>query len=595
MLIGTRGWALKFGPPGIRSLAEPVLACLLTVLSTAALAQQAPPPQPVPKFTVRTDLVMVPIVVLRHRNPWRQLLLHGDLDEHVAGLTKDDFELEEDGQPKPIASFEEILSPSYQVRRITPPPGVFTNEVASNGPISMVVILLDLINTPYFYQEETKRKLLEYLQHDYRGDRPTMLAALHPDGLRILHDFTTDPQVLATIVRRLGSNLEHDPTLDNPVEPDNGHYIAKQIDIQQEYQAIEKEFSASYMSRASREAYAQRLQSERLESVFQELQQLAHALSALRGMKTLVWTTGGFILSYNMDSKSQRLVDEYEHTLKLFSASGVTVYPIDTILETYNPAFSSPALQGSQVRTPMSRPGSVQIVQNFMDISQRTGGDYCLLRKDPDLCFRKAMEYASQYYLLTYYAQPSETVRWRKIHVVVHGENLRVRARSGYYSGVSGDPEQRRKSDIAQAVATPVEYLGLPISVRWTSSSEESAIRTAGNAAPAAEQRLQQRRKRSFVLGIDATTLAVDAADRNHIKLDIMVVALDRNGKLLTGLTQQIEMRPSATGLERLRTTGFAYSNAIEVPPDASKVRFIVRDDLSERIGTVSAFIEAQS
>jgi hypothetical protein len=138
---------------------------------------------------------------------------------------------------------------------------VFTNEIVSDSPVSMVVILLDLINTPYFYQEAAKGKLLEYLQRDFHGDQPTMLVALHPDGLRILHDFTTDPQVLARLVRRLGSHLERDPKLDNQVETEFSHSIAEEIDIKKEYDAIEKEFLADYTGLdAGREAYAQQLQ-----------------------------------------------------------------------------------------------------------------------------------------------------------------------------------------------------------------------------------------------------------------------------------------------------------------------------------------------
>ncbi len=571
---------------GIRNLAKPVLACLLTVLSTAMMAQQASPPQSAPKFRVRTELVTVPVVVLRQGSTFRQLHIRGWLDEHVTGLTKDDFEIEEDGQPKPIASFEEITSSSLAIKPAAPP-GVFTNEIVSDGPVSMVVILLDLINTPYFYQEAAKEKLLEYLQRDFRGDQPTMLVALHPDGLRILHDFTTDPQLLVKLVRRLGSKVEHDPKLDNQTETEFSHSIAGEIDIQKEYDAIEKEFLANY---TGRDRYAQQLLRDRLERTFLELQQLSQALSAVRGMKTLAWVTGGFMLSYNMDSRDRRLVDQHAHTLKTLSAAGIAVYPIDTVLETVNPAFTSP-----QSRYPVVRAGNVQIVQNFMDISQRTGGDYCLLRKDPDLCFRKAVDYSSRYYMLSYYAQPAETARWRKIHVKVHGANLQVRARSGYFSGgADDDPEQRRKSDIAQALATPVEYRGLPITVRWTASGKEPIAKTAGNAAPSGEPQLQRRHMQSFLLEINPAALTVDAADNNHIKLDFVAVALDPNGNILADLTQQLDLHPSAPELERLRREGFAYANAVWVSPHTSKVRFIVRDYFNERIGTVSAPIEAQ-
>jgi VWFA-related protein len=467
---------MRFGPVGMGNLPKPVLACLLTAFSTAMMAQQASPPQSVPKFKVRTELVTVPVVVLRQGSPFRQLHIRGWLDEHVTGLTKEDFEIEEDGRPKPIASFEEITTSNLPIKH-TAPPGVFTNEIVSDGPVSMVVILLDLINTPYFYQRAAKGKLLEYLQREFHGDQPTMLVALHPDGLRILHDFTTDPQLLAKLVRRLGGNVERDPKLDNQVETEFSHSIAGEIDIKKEYDAIEKEFLANY---TGPDLYAQQLLRDRLETTFLELQQLSQALSAVRGMKTLVWATGGFMLSYRMDFREQRIVDEYIQTLKLLSAAGIAVYPIDTVLETVNPAFTSP-----QSRYPVPRAGNVQITQNFMDITQRTGGDYCSLRKDPDLCFQKAVDYSSRYYMLTYYAQSAETARWRKIHVKVRGANLQVRARSGYFSGVADDdPEQRRKLDIAQAFATPVEYRGLPISVRWTASVKEPITETAGNAAP---------------------------------------------------------------------------------------------------------------
>jgi len=578
---------------GFRNLAKPVLACLLTVLSTGMMAQQGSPRQSIPKITARTELVTVPVVVLRRGSPFRQLQIRGWLDEHVTALTKEHFEIEEDGQPKPIASFEEITSSNLPIKRATPPPGVFTNEVVADGPVSMVVILLDLINTPHNYQGAVKKNLLEYLQRDFRGDQPTMLAVLHPSGLRILHDFTNDPQLLAKLVRRLGSNIEHDPTLDKQVATEFSPSVGQQIDIQQEYNAIEREFLAGS---TGRDDYIQQLRRDRLVTTFFELQQLSHALSAVRGMKTLVWATGGFVLTYSMDSRDQQLVDDYVYTLKLLSAAGITVYPIDSILETDNPGFVSPQNRNSPTRAGLlSSASPVQRVQNFMDITQRTGGDYCLLRKDPDLCFRKAVDYSSQYYMLSYYAQPAETVRWRKIHVKVRGANLQVRARSGYFSaGALRDPEQRRKSDIAQAFATPIEYRGLPISVRWTASGDKPITNTAGNAAPSGEPQFQHRRKKSFVLGINPEVLTVDTADNNHIRLDLVVTALDAGGNVLADLTQQLDLHPSAPELERLRRGGLAYADAVEVPRYTSVVRFIVRDYLNERIGTVSAPIEAQ-
>src|SRR2546421_12488164 len=78
------------------------------------------------------------------------------------------------------------------------------------------------------------------------------------------------------------------------------------------------------------------------------------------------------------------------------------------------------------------------------------------------------------------------------------------------------------QSDIAQAFATPVEYRGRPISVRWTASGEEPLIKTAGNAAPPGEPQLQRRHMQSFLLEINPAALTVDPAASNHIKLDVV-------------------------------------------------------------------------
>lgn len=581
---GPLGSPIVAGRPRSRfvpALATVAVASQLLVLSPRLMAQQGSRAQSIPKFTARTELVTVPVAVLRRGSRMQQLKWSGWMDEHVTGLTKDDFQIEEDGQRKAIASFEEIRSPKPRLRTIAPP-GVVTNEVISDGPVTMMILVLDMINTPYAYQDNTKKKLLEYLQNDYRGDRPTMLAELHVGGLRVLHDFTTDPQVLVRIVRRMKGDFEHDPVLDNQVQTEMSGELYKQIDIKEEYDRITTEFLG--VSSAPEDNYSKWLKDTKLEITLMELQQLAHSLAAVRGMKSLVWATGGIQFHYDMRSRSSRLREEYIQTVRLLSDAGIAVYPIDTYVETVNPAYPSPASRYS----PRPVFGGIQVVQNFMDIAQRTGGDYCLLRKDPELCFRKAADYDSQYYLLSYYTHSEEKARWRRIQVNVRGADLQVRARSGFFStGANGDPEQRRKSDISQAVDTPVEYRGLPLSVRWTAPSGQAAEKARSSTEP-------HPGKRSFLLGIGPDTLTVDAADRNHIKLDVVAVALDPSGKVVADVTQQVNLHPDAQQLQRLRTAGLVYSNDLDVPRQATKVRFIVRDDLSERVGTVSTTIEAQ-
>src|SRR5262245_3320233 len=104
------------------------LFLLVTVL---VQAQGTPPPQAasVPTFTSRTELVTVPVVVTKRVNAREQLGLKGWLDEHVAGLKKGDFTVEEDGQVKSIASFEEVSRSSAATKDKPIVPGLVTNQV----------------------------------------------------------------------------------------------------------------------------------------------------------------------------------------------------------------------------------------------------------------------------------------------------------------------------------------------------------------------------------------------------------------------------------------------------------------------------------
>jgi VWFA-related protein len=497
-----------------------VSVCALLLFPVFSVGQKRP--NDVPTFTSRTELVTVPVVVLKRGNPMRQLRHQGWIDEHVTGLAKEAFEIEEDGERKPIAFFEEIGNETSPIDWPAPEaPGVFTNRISSKRPVTMIVILLDLINTPYLYQQGAKKRLLEYLQRDFRADRPTMLVAIHPNGLKVLHDFTTDPRILAEIVRRLTSSNEHDPALDNQVVTEFSHGIATEFDIAAEYARIEREFFNS--NPTGPEAYSQQFAGDKLQTTFYQLQQLAQALSAVRGMKSLVWATGGFVLPNQMDSKSRRIVDEYVHTLKLLSAAGIAVYPIDTVLQTDNPSYSS-----------------------------------------------------------------------AQFHVNVRGEGLQVQARSGYFSAdIAPNNDDRRKRDIAQAFAMPVEYRGLPFTVRWIPSTSAAAGSPLSPALNSSDPNLQQRHPQTFMIGVRQDALTIDAADNNHLKLDVVVLALDREGKVLADVTQQIDLHPTAPELDRLRNKGFAYTNKVMVPARASKVRFIVRDDLSGRLGTLSVPVDA--
>jgi len=535
------------------------------------MSLQQPDSQSIPKFKTRAELVTVPVVVLRH-------------NQHVAGLNQQDFSIEEDGKPVKIASFEEVKESNGPMKQAVTPSGTYTNELAEQGPTTMIVIVMDMINTPFFYQNIAKRRLLEFLQNEYLTDRPIMLAVLHPDKLQILHEFTTDSHSLIDIAQKLKSHRQNDAGVDDPTDDTFGGELYKQVDIKAEYDAMDKMF---YERNNPHDAFNRRLELGLHDQFYFELQQLAFALSSVRGMKTLVLVTGGFPIPIPLNTASSHSYDQYILTMKAMSAASISVYPIDVILQSDNPGFVS-AARGAQGRQPDF---SIRNVQHYMDVTNQTGGDYCLLRNEYKSCFSRAVAYNTEYYMLSYYPQPSKPAKWHKLKVKVQGEHLRVRSRSGYFTrGELHDPEGRLKMEVAEVFASPVEARGLPITVQWTKL--ETPKSTLANEATASLETTahneQQTMKHRFIVSIKAEDLTFDLDDNNHLQLDFVAAALDKDGKIIGDIAQQVDLHLTEPEMLRLKKNGISYANELNVPLQTAKVRFIVRDDLSERVGSVT-------
>jgi VWFA-related protein len=388
-------------------------ACLVLIHGAFAQEAAAPTPNSETKFTVRTELVIVPVIVLRH-------------GEHAEGLKPADFTIKEDGVSKPIASFEEIRSAASSILIPIVPSATERRGTSAVGPLTGTVLLIDLLNTPYPSQEFAMRKLVEFLGHEFGADSPAMLAAMNGSRLQILHDFTTDREALIRLVQQVYSKSR--PALENN-QPLQGPPIKQEIDVTNDYYAISRQLDIE----AKGSSYRGAVVNPRIALTLLQLLQLARHLETVPGMKNVVWATSGFAMPKSMEKDAPEIWALYKLTFQRLGAARVSVFPVDVTDATQNPTYSPPEFQNSVpvVRTIVDAVGPVQ---TFMDIARRTGGDYCVLHKDPNLCFRRAVDYGSKYYVLTYYAGPSDRLQWRKLDVSVRGPGLHVRARSGYFS-----------------------------------------------------------------------------------------------------------------------------------------------------------------
>ena len=130
----------------------------------AALQAQNNASARLPTFRAQSELVTVPVVVTNKSGA------------HIEHLQKEDFTLLEDGETRPIATFEEVQKPAGPRFR-TPAQSIeFSNQVSPEaGPVHLTILVLDLVNTSFEDQASAKRQLLTFLAQSIDNSQPTSL------------------------------------------------------------------------------------------------------------------------------------------------------------------------------------------------------------------------------------------------------------------------------------------------------------------------------------------------------------------------------------------------------------------------------------
>lgn len=201
-----------------------------------------------------------------------------------------------------------------------------------------------------------------------------------------------------------------------------------------------------------------------------------------------------------------------------------------------------------------------------------TGGRAYYNNNDLVAGFKRAVDDGSSYYLLGYYLDThNNKPGWRKLQVKVHGKDVEVRARSGFLvTNATVNPEVTHKADVGFALTSPFDSTGIPLTVKWQGEMADG-----------------ERKKVGFSLNLPFTGITVEA-DRNHYDVDFAVQAM-KNGEPKGNIGQEARGDLPAEKLAQLKKEGIFYANSLELAAGSYQVRFVVRDNLSGRIGSVTA------
>ena len=534
----------------------------IAVLLPATLYPQGPPAD-IPALKASTELVLVPAVVTDKSGA------------HVAGLRKEDFVLKQDGKDKPIAVFEEVKTDTARLHRSTGPTGTYSNVDASGSAHHRLsIIVLDFVNTPFPDQANARAALLKFLSQIADSGEPMCLLALTRNGLVLIHDFTDDPKDLAAALRQAESNtapLINQPQVEAGQFPGGGglgfltRIVRAQLEGEARMAAAESKVAAAVTVEA--------------------LQQIAKAFRGLPGRKSLIWASSGFPFSASaLDDLSPGAPgapshDVYDNLWKLMNDAQIAIYSVDLRSVTsgvQSPGGVRPSDVGDvQFDTEMQEKEKMVETSSTLELfADNTGGKAFLGGGNLAESFRQAVQDDSSYYMLGYYVSQRDTKPgWHPLSVGVHSKGSRLRYRKGFLlSHDSTAPSARQ--EIRLALNSPLDFTGLPLAVSWTGTEP---ARTAGKTRVA------------FDLVMPPGFAAIDESDENHLVVDIAVVARNAAGDVAADSSQRIDVHLKGANLDQIQHNGMTYRNGLQLPSGNYLVRFVVRDSLGNRTGSVAA------
>jgi VWFA-related protein len=474
-------------------------------------------------FKVTTKIVLLDVVVTDKK---------GNLITQP--LTKDDFTIVEDKQVQQIRSFE---PPS--AHRMPQSDIPIVNSAADLGKIGdspVTILVSDELNSRFEDMSYSRQMMVKYLQTQPKIlKEPTVLLAAENSSFKQLHDYTQDRDALIDVIKK------HMP-----------------------------EFPYK-MSGASGPGAV-----ERLAQTMAALQQIAQASTGTPGRKNLIWVGNGFPASdlVTLDSDTAATIEAaYRRiTIRLLNAR-VTMYTINP-----SPGSSATVTPESvdDVDAALDANGSSPFDQgsvSFSSMATASGGIAYQGRNDINNIIGEGIDKGQNYYTLSYSPTGNSTdaAMYRNITVVMKDKSMVATTRKGYFPETAGDlnPTMDTTMKVKQATAN----VELDLSAALTSTISYNGLKVTAEKGDAGKYTIR-------VSGNGIGWMDTDNTGAQHEEATVAAAWYDAKGKIIGhAMREQVYIRSAVSDAA-------TFNLPVTLPPNAVRMRFVVRDASNGRMGT---------
>jgi VWFA-related protein len=576
-----------------------------------AAPQASSPSGPVgPVLKVTTNLVTVDVVVTDHRGAI------------VPDLTAKDFQVFEQvpgkkGQrEQKISQFEfvsQASSAGAAKQGLKIPTGVYTNLINTRRlPVPPTVLLVDGMNTEVEAGMQARRQMVKMLA-SIPPDTPVAVFLLGRQ-LLLLQSFTRDPKLLREAAQRaLSLDSAEMATVDARDDPNS---MSRQTEDMFGTQGQEEgpqgqtsipsktapaavptgppggELQMAELERFEKETFAATMDI-RVQTTLDALRTIARHLSGYSGRKNLIWISSSFPLTiapdatqhHNLSFEANRNYEEAVAAVaNALADAKVAVYPVNPAgvqtqayydVTNHGTIYYGPTANTQKNSLNRENESIFATQESMQEVAGETGGKVCVNDNDLADCVKMAVTEGSSYYEIAYYPDTSDWQgEFRKIVVKAVRPGVQLSYRQGYYARAGDQPKPGEKSG-------------------YDSQLQEAAcgdLLTSTSVLVFAELvPPDQPGEAKYFMAIDARMLTFRASGNGHheMRLDLAVCTLDRGGNPLQYLQDYMQQELSDKEYAVTLTRGVSHVVQFAPKPETARVRLVVRDTASGRLGSV--------
>jgi VWFA-related protein len=502
-------------------------------------APQAPADQPPVTFRVEVNYVEVDAIVTDAQgNP-------------VSGLTKDDFELFEDGRRQDVSTFALVNIPIERAERPLFASAPIEADVQTNDHVEgrIYLIVLDDLHTDFTRTPRVKAAATRFIQNNFGTNdlAAVVFTGRAGDG----QDFTNNPRLLVNAINKFNGRKLRSATLGRiegaRVNPGTG--------------GLEPGEDIDQMDRAFR-----------ARSMANSVRKLSEFMAGVRGRRKSLLLIGEGV-DYNIyeavgqlgSTASSVLLDTHD-AIASATRGNVAIYAIDPrglaiaegdLIEVAGPVGDANG-QSMQSELRLSQ-------DSLRVLADSTGGFAAVNRNDLDGAFDRIVAENSSYYMLGFYSNNERrNGRFRKLEVRLTRPGLRVRSRSGYYEARGRAPSPPKEAApnalapaVSEALGSPLPMAGVPIQV--FAAPYKGA---APNAAVA------------LVFEIDINNFDfVEKGGTFNEQVEVAFTAVNIQGKVFPGERQTATLTLKPDTYERAKARGIRVLSQTNLPPGRYQMR----------------------